>query len=40
MQHGVNEKMRIIGTKGKRPLLKNIQREHVEAFRSQVQVIA
>ena len=40
MQHGVNEKMRIIGAKGKRPLLKNIQREHVEAFRRQVQVIA
>lgn len=40
MQHGVNEKMRIIDAKGKRPLLKNIQPEHVEAFRRQVQVIA
>lgn len=40
MQHGVNEKMRIIEAKGKRPLLKNIQAEHVEAFRRQVQVIA
>ncbi len=39
MQHGVNEKMRIIDAKGKRPLLKNIQPEHVEAFRRQVQVI-
>ena len=40
MQHGVNEKMRIIEARGKRPLLKNIQAEHVEAFRRQVQVIA
>jgi len=40
MQHGVNEKMRIIDAQGKRPLLKNIQPEHVEAFRRQVQVIA
>lgn len=39
MQHGVNEKMRIIESKGKRPLLKNIHAEHVEAFRRQVQVI-
>jgi len=39
MEHGVNEKMRIIKAKGKRPLLKNIQLEHVEAFRKQVQVI-
>jgi tetrahydromethanopterin S-methyltransferase subunit A len=38
-QHGVNEKMRIIEAKGKRPLLKNITPEHVEAFRQQVQVI-
>jgi len=40
MQHGVNEKMRIIEARGKRPLLKNIAPEHVEAFRRQVQVIA
>lgn len=40
MQHGVNEKMRIIDAKGKRPVLKNITQEHVEAFRQQVQVIA
>jgi len=39
MQHGVNDNMRIIDAKGKRPLLKNIQPEHVEAFRRQVQVI-
>jgi len=39
MQHGVNEKMRIIDAQGKRPVLKNITTEHVEAFRRQVQVI-
>ncbi len=38
-QHGVNEKMRIIEAKGKRPLLKNIDAEHVEAFRQQVRLI-
>lgn len=38
-QHGVNEKMRIIEAKGKRPLLKNIATAQVEAFRQQVQVI-
>lgn len=39
MQHGVNEKMRIIEAKGKRPLLKNIRPEHVKGFRKQVKVI-
>lgn len=38
MQHGINDKMRIIDARGKRPLLKNIQPEHVEGFRRQVQV--
>lgn len=37
--HGVNEKMRIIEAKGKRPLLKNLDREHVEAFRQQIQLV-
>jgi len=37
--NGVNEKMRIIGAKGKRPLLKNLDAEHVEAFRQQVQLV-
>ncbi|MGA7802347.1 MAG: DUF4346 domain-containing protein [Gammaproteobacteria bacterium] len=40
IQHGVDEKMRILGAEGKRPLLKNLLPEHVEAFRSQVQLIA
>ena len=38
-EHGVNEKMRIIEAKGKRPMLKNISQEYVESFRKQVQVI-
>jgi tetrahydromethanopterin S-methyltransferase subunit A len=38
-QHGINDKMRIIEAKGKRPLLKNITVEQVDAFRQQVQVI-
>lgn len=39
MQHGVNEKMRIVGAQGKRPLLKNLSVEHVDAFRRQVELI-
>lgn len=39
MQHSVNEKMRIVGAKGKRPLLKNLSVEHIEAFRRQVELI-
>jgi len=38
-EHGVNEKMRIIEAKGKRPMLKNINQEYVESFRKQVQVV-
>jgi tetrahydromethanopterin S-methyltransferase subunit A len=40
IQYGVDDRMRIVGAEGKRPLLKNLVPEHVEAFRSQVQVIA
>ena len=39
VENGINNKMRIIDAKGKRPLLKNIALEQVEAFRKQVQVI-
>ncbi|MEJ2435244.1 MAG: DUF4346 domain-containing protein [Pseudolabrys sp.] len=39
IQCGVDDKMRIIGAKGKRPLLKNTEASHVEAFRDQVQLI-
>ncbi len=38
-EHGVNENMRIVEAKGKRPMLKNISLEYVETFRKQVQLI-
>jgi tetrahydromethanopterin S-methyltransferase subunit A len=38
-QHGINDNMRIVEAKGKRPLLKNLDAAQVEAFRQQVQVI-
>jgi len=40
IEFGIDEKMRIINAKGKRPLLKNIRLEHIEAFRKQVQLIS
>lgn len=39
LQHGVDEKMRIIEAKGKRPFIKNLDGSHIEAFRQQVQLI-
>ena len=39
VQHGLTDNMRIMNAKGKRPLLKNLAVEQVEAFRRQVQVI-
>jgi len=39
MRYGVNEKMRIIEAKGKRPLLKNLNIKHIDAFRQQIQLI-
>ena len=41
MHHGVNEKMRmrIVEAKGKRPLLRNLNTDQINAFRQQVQVI-
>jgi tetrahydromethanopterin S-methyltransferase subunit A len=38
-ENGVDEKMRIIASPGKHPILKNVTREEVETFRKQVQVI-
>jgi len=38
-ENGIDDKMRIINAKGKRPFVKNITPEHVEAFRQQVQLI-
>lgn len=39
LRHGVDEKMHIIGAKGKRPLLKNLAAKHVDAFQQQVQLV-
>jgi len=38
-ENGVDENMRVIGSPGKRPILRNVTREEVEAFRKQVQVV-
>ena len=38
-KNGVNEKMRVIGSPGKSPILKNVTMQEVEAFRKQVQVV-
>jgi tetrahydromethanopterin S-methyltransferase subunit A len=37
--NGIDEKLRIVGAKGKRPLLKNVPRGHVERFTKQVQLV-
>lgn len=37
--NGINEKNRIIGAKGKRPVVKNVNKEQVERFQSQVEII-
>lgn len=38
-EHGVDARMRVIGSLGKRPLLRNVTRDEVEAFRRQVRVV-
>lgn len=38
-ENGVDQRMRVIGSPGKRPVLKNITQEEVKAFRNQVRVI-
>lgn len=37
--NGVDERMRVIGSPGKHPVLRNVTPEEVEAFRRQVQVV-
>ncbi len=37
--NGVDEKMRVIGSEGKRPFLRNVTRDEIESFRKQVEVI-
>lgn len=38
-ENGVDKNMRVVGSPGKRPILKNVTGEEVEAFRKQVQVV-
>jgi tetrahydromethanopterin S-methyltransferase subunit A len=38
--NGIDEKQRIVGAKGKRPFLKNVAHEHIEAFKQQVQLVS
>jgi tetrahydromethanopterin S-methyltransferase subunit A len=38
-ENGVDEKMKVVGSPGRRPILRNVTREEVEAFRKQVQVV-
>jgi tetrahydromethanopterin S-methyltransferase subunit A len=38
-RNGVNEGMRVIGSPGKLPILRNVKKEEVEAFRRQMQVV-
>ncbi len=37
--NGVDEKMRVIGSEGKRPFLRNVTKDEIESFRKQVEVI-
>lgn len=39
VQNGVDENKRVIGSKGRKPVLANVSREEVEAFRSQIQTV-
>lgn len=36
---GVDERMRVIGSPGRKPILKNVTRKEVEAFRNQVRIV-
>jgi tetrahydromethanopterin S-methyltransferase subunit A len=38
-ESGVDKSMKVIGSPGRRPILKNVTREEVEAFRNQLKVI-
>lgn len=38
-KNGVDENMKVIGSKGKRPILKNVTCAEIEAFREQVKVV-
>lgn len=38
-ERGVDKRMRVVGSPGRRPLLKNVTRTEVDAFRSQVRMV-
>lgn len=38
-KNGVDERLRVIGSRGKRPSLRNVTGEEIEAFRQQVQIV-
>jgi tetrahydromethanopterin S-methyltransferase subunit A len=38
-ENGVDEKMRVMGSTGKRPILRNVSRAEAERFRQQVEVV-
>ena len=38
-ENGVDQGMKVIGSPGKRPVLRNVSRQEVESFRKQVQVV-
>lgn len=38
-ERGVDERMRVIGSPGRKPVLKNVTRKEVEAFRNQVRIV-
>ncbi len=38
-KNGTDDKMRVVGSPGKKPILKNVTKDEVEAFRRQVEVI-
>ena len=37
--NGIDERMRVVGSAGKRPFLRNVTKEEIESFRKQVEVI-
>lgn len=40
LEGGVDERGRILGARGKRPVLKNVSREEIAAFRQQIELVA
>ncbi|GBD92853.1 tetrahydromethanopterin S-methyltransferase subunit A [bacterium BMS3Abin05] len=38
-KNGVNDSMKVIGSPGKRPILRNVNRQEVETFRKQVRIV-